>query len=443
MANVVAKKYRQTYWLTKDNKLIQFHANLTATDYKIVNYVMYKAVQENRVTNLRIPASELVKFANIKGTNYGKVLLQEAQKIVKTTVTIQEPDGTKWKVHSLMPDMEYENGYLECGFNHRLESYILGEMKTFTRGEYGQLAECKSFPAMRLYEICNSWKNKGKVFFDVEEWRQLLGATTKSYDVFSQFKKVITAAVKEVNSKTDINVEPEYIKQGRAVKQIKFLITKKDRDIEQLSDKTFAKSKPGGKTTYKKRHSSLDHDNSDSVRTFDVAEADCLKRMEEIYGLDNDIATRAMVEHGLVYCQSNMEYVRKAKLAGQVRNPGGYLVQALEHDYAGSRQSSEMAKTAEEAEHADKARWNRTAAKGVIPAQEDLSNIPLEPVTEDGAKLLRDFGVVNEKYIARWSGSYPAAFLQKTFTAMRKNDNLPLNDMDYIDTVLRYNYKRA
>ena len=84
MANVVAKKYRQTYWLTKDNKLIQFHANLTATDYKIVNYVMYKAVQENRVTNLRIPASELVKFANIKGTNYGKVLLQEAQKISHT-----------------------------------------------------------------------------------------------------------------------------------------------------------------------------------------------------------------------------------------------------------------------------------------------------------------------------------------------------------------------
>ena len=100
-------------------------------------------------------------------------------------------------------------------------------------------------------------------------------------------------------------------------------------------------------------------------------EIDCVKRMADVYNLKEVVAVKYVKGYGILYCQENMEYVRNVKKAGNARNPSGYLIQALENDYAGSHKAIERAKEKEKAEHADKAEWNRTAREGIIPECEN------------------------------------------------------------------------
>lgn len=64
-------------------------------------------------------------------------------------------------------------------------------------------------------------------------------------------------------------------------------------------------------------------------------EQDVVQRMIDKYGFDAKMAIKYTVSKGIPYCQAQMEYVRHAKKAGNAINPGGYLLKALEQDYAG------------------------------------------------------------------------------------------------------------
>ena len=341
-----------------------------------------------------------------------------------------------------------------CDFNPWLGPYFMGELRSFTKGEYSQLVTCTSYATMRLYEVCNSWKRTtGMAYYDVDHWRKLLGATSKTYAVFSQFKKhVLSKAVDEVNEKTDIHVELEFVKEGRSVTHIRALISDNSRKVsEEIATAEISRISEGvtSKTKNKRQRSRYQNisaqikSSSDKLDDLSMMEREVAERMMDNFNLSETLAIRYVQGFGIIYCQEQMEYTRKQKLTSNVRNIGGYLKKAIENDYAGTHKASEKAKAQEEAEHADKARWNRTAAQGIIPDKNSGDDHSSESAGEDGAKMLREFGVTNEKYITRWANSYPKSFLQKTFNAMRENDSVHPSDVDYIDAALKYSYNMS
>jgi len=60
--------------LTKDNKLVRLHGNMTPTSYKIVNYFLWKAVKEGRLEDLEVNAAEIARllcvYRRIRATQY-------------------------------------------------------------------------------------------------------------------------------------------------------------------------------------------------------------------------------------------------------------------------------------------------------------------------------------------------------------------------------------
>ena len=48
-------------WLTKDNKLVAMHANMTATTYKLTNYFRWRAQQENKLEGLSVDCRTIIK----------------------------------------------------------------------------------------------------------------------------------------------------------------------------------------------------------------------------------------------------------------------------------------------------------------------------------------------------------------------------------------------
>lgn len=344
-------RYKTGLWLTKHNKLVKIHANMTPISYKLTNYFLWMALKEGRLDNLEIHAAEIARVLDIRNTAYNQVLKVECKKAMQTLVEIQSQEKPgNWIMMSLIPLMEYKDGVLSAKINPELEPYITGLTGNFTRLDYVQINKCSSYPAMRLAEVCFSWRRTGVAYYTVSEWRKLLGAVGKAYDAMSQFKnKVIIPAIDNVNKNTELLVEAEYIKSGRKVTHIKIHISSQKKENEpeplELMDEDMQP----------------DSNEPEAEKSLTGAQWECVGRMMRNYNLSEEKAVAAMKKHGLVYCQANMEYVRKANAAGNAKNPGGYLLKALEEDYAGQLQAMEEAKRREIEDREDKTQWDKDA----------------------------------------------------------------------------------
>jgi len=98
----------------------------------------------------------------------------------------------------------------------------------YTHYELRYVLTLRSQYAIRLYELLKSYqKNNHHWFFEIDELKELLDC--EKYVDFAQFRrKVLQTAVKEINERTDIDVEWDVEKERRKVTRVKFYMTKKD-----------------------------------------------------------------------------------------------------------------------------------------------------------------------------------------------------------------------
>ena len=423
-------------WLTKDNKLVSMHANMTATTYKLTNYFLWRAQQENKLEGLSVDCRTIIKDCNIKATNFSEVLLSECKKVALTQISVMDDNGN-WKVRQVIPNMTYEDGILTADINPKVAPYIYGLKQNFTKGNMLQTNKCDTYAAIRLYETCNSWARTGYAYYSIEEWRSLLGGDKEIYERFSNFnQKIIKPAVKIVNENTDLDITPEYIKTGRKTTHMKIHVTKKSY-------------LPEGKASEAELNDIVVESNITSsptveqAVTFTLEERDVIRKMTKEYRQTKKNAESYIRNYGVEYCKEQMEYVRQENLKQEIKRIGGYFRKAIEGDYAGSKQVQLEAAKAEEAEHKEIATWNKDATKmdslfetASQPAEKSLEQIILAEYPEVTA-LYQGMGIADDR-IARWLEKYSEVLLFKIAFKLQGESGITA---DYIEANLNVNEK--
>lgn len=423
-------------WLTKDNKLVSMHANMTATTYKLTNYFLWRAQQENKLEGLSVDCRTIINDCNIKATNFSEVLLSECKKVALTQISVMDDNGN-WKVRQIIPNMTYEDGILTADINPKVAPYIYGLKQNFTRGNMLQTNKCDTYAAIRLYETCNSWARTGYAYYSIEEWRSLLGGDKEIYARFSNFnQKIIKPAVKIVNENTDLDITPEYIKTGRKTTHMKIHVTKKSY-------------LPEGKASEAELNDIVVESNITSFPTveqavtFTLEERDVIRKMTKEYRQNKKNAESYIRNYGVEYCKEQMEYVRQENLKQEIKRIGGYFRKAIEGDYAGSKQVQLEAAKAEEAEHKEIATWNKDATKmdslfetASQPAEKSLEQIILAEYPEVTA-LYQGMGISDDR-IARWLEKYSEVLLFKIAFKLQGESGITA---DYIEANLNVNEK--
>lgn len=229
MARQKKPRYKNGIVVTKDNKLVRIHANMTPMSYRLTNLILWKAVKENKFNDITIKSGEIKELLGLKSNRLGQELKDECKRVAETVIEIQDKiDPEKWSFWNVIPSVSYNNGILNADVNLNILSYIKDLGGNFTMVEMRMMSACGSYSAMRLYEVCLSWKRVGKITYSVDEWRKLIGATKVSYDVFAQFKRRIwEPAVNYVNQRTNLNLTPFYTRDGRSVTAITVKIAEK------------------------------------------------------------------------------------------------------------------------------------------------------------------------------------------------------------------------
>ena len=394
-------------WLTKDNKLVAMHANMTATTYKLTNYFLWRAQQENKLEGLSVDCRTIVRDCNIKATNFSEILLNECQKVALTQISVMDEKGN-WKVRQVIPNMTYEDGILTADINPKVAPYIYALEKSFTKENMIQTNKCDTYAAIRMYETCNSWARTGVAYYSIEEWRKLLGGNKDIYQRFSNFnQKIIKPAVKIVNENTDLEIFPEYIKTGRKISHMKIHIQKKNflpmpKEKDSNVAEVILKDKIPSIPIKKEKKESI---------MFSLEERDVINKMIKEYRQTKKNAEMYIKHYGVEYCKEQIEYVRQEKGKQEIKRLGGYFRKAIEDDYAGKKQIQVKAAKNEEEEKKNIAAWNKEVAgiDALLDKSLEKRILSEHPEVTD---IYRGIGIEDDR-IARWLEKYPEVELFK------------------------------
>ena len=172
-----------------------------------------------------------IPLSAIKETNV-KRLKETAQRLMSRIIKFDNPTNEKFKFISPFPEVLYDGkkGHIEIVMYAGVVPHFMELKKGYSEFELYAALSLVSEYAQRLYTHLSRWTDTG-IWYNVsiEEFKGHMGAETDSYKEFFNLKKrVIEIAIKEINEKTDLQVEVEYIKTARNFTHLTFRITTKE-----------------------------------------------------------------------------------------------------------------------------------------------------------------------------------------------------------------------
>ena len=137
----------------------------------------------------------------------------------------------EWGVASLLAEVRIRNGICFYQFPHTLR-LKLHNPRVYAKLNLRLQNRFKSRYALVLWEVCFDYfdtdRDRGETpFIPLEVFKGLMGLEKDEYSVFKELNRnVIKPAVKEINDLTDYHVEVEQKRIGRRIGELKFRITK-------------------------------------------------------------------------------------------------------------------------------------------------------------------------------------------------------------------------
>lgn len=216
------------YQVIKANELIQkSRFNLSTQQQKIVLFLISKIKPTDEdFKTYEFSISDFCQVCGIesKGENY-PAIRKAIKDIADKSMWLELPDNgnqealVRWIEK---PIFRRNNGTISLQLNEHLKPYLLQLKKNFTQYQLLWTLQFRSKYSIRLYELINSYVNLiGEKTFELEEIKKLLGAENhKTY--FNFYNRALAPALKEINDESNIWVEIETIKTGRAITHITF-----------------------------------------------------------------------------------------------------------------------------------------------------------------------------------------------------------------------------
>jgi hypothetical protein len=173
----------------------------------------------------RISIKEFSEMLGLEGSAKYTELKNITKNLMSKSIEIPQEDGG-WLLANWVSSAEYKKGegIIALSFSPKLKPYLL-QLKKYTSYKLSNILSLSSTYSIRLYELLKKWSFLGKWESPVEEIREKLGAVTKSYSLYGNFKnKILLPAIKELNEHTDLSISFREIKKGRSVDRIEFTI---------------------------------------------------------------------------------------------------------------------------------------------------------------------------------------------------------------------------
>lgn len=215
--------------IVKSNSLIQkTRYNLSLQEQKIILYLISKIKPTD--DEFETYTFNLKDLCDVCGITYHSKNYQNFKDALKTlhdnSFWVKTENGETLCTWVNKVWIDEKKLAVEIRLDEDLRPYLLQLRENFTVYELGYILVMKSKYSVRLYELLKSYSNLVEIQLSVAELKERL--QTPEYSDYKNFRvRVIDPAVSEINEQTDIHVEYEQHKTGRAITHLTFRISEK------------------------------------------------------------------------------------------------------------------------------------------------------------------------------------------------------------------------
>lgn len=232
------------YYVVQHNDLVQKQrytldrnagSSLSATEEKVLAYMISQIKPE--ATALEPITLDIKTFCEVCGLARGSTdncypfVKAAIEKLAGRVMWLSDRErGAETTVRYIDRAIMYKgSGKVQIRLDEMLGPYLLNLAGNYFQFSYHNILAMKSKYGIRLYKLLKSYYFMyPRVRFSIEDLKMNLDAAT--YGQFKHFKeKVVTPALRDINTYSDLVVTVEYIKTGRSFTHIVFSM----KDLEK------------------------------------------------------------------------------------------------------------------------------------------------------------------------------------------------------------------
>lgn len=137
-------------------------------------------------------------------------------------------------------DYKFNEGTVSLSFHPHLRPFLLELKNQFTTISLADTLCFKSIHSIRIFEILKQYESLGERRITIQKLKDCCGITQEKYKRMNDFKRyVLDVAMNEINEKTDIKIDFEFVKKSRKFESVHFTIRKNKKYISTQEEKQF------------------------------------------------------------------------------------------------------------------------------------------------------------------------------------------------------------
>lgn len=225
--------------VVQSNMLIYGNYDMTAMEQKLLLILISTIKKTDKNINvIEFQVKDLAEILEVTPELLYRDLQNICTNIMKKIVEVKQENGN-WELFNIISFASYKKkeGKIILEINKKAEPYLLQLKDLFTSFRLSNALDLSGKYAVRIYQLTKGCLFKGSLIYDVEDFKKTLKIDKKkTYASFAKIsEKILNPAIKEINSKSDIIVSYETIREGRKIKTIKFSVKSKTNKKTSLS----------------------------------------------------------------------------------------------------------------------------------------------------------------------------------------------------------------
>ncbi len=224
--------------VTQSNFFINAPRRFTLLEYKLIAILVSKIRPEDtEFSTFRLTVKELATALKLPyNNNIYKELINTTGRLLSRIIKIHHPEKELFIQAHIIDSAHYwyGKGYVDIEISDKMKPYFLDLKRNFTQYKLVQMLALSSTHAVRIYELAKQYESTGIGIFSIDELKEKLGMKKTEHQNMTLFRtKVLEIAQREINAKTDININFNFQKSGRKITTVIFDIKPKSEKKEK------------------------------------------------------------------------------------------------------------------------------------------------------------------------------------------------------------------
>jgi plasmid replication initiation protein len=279
------------------NNLVESRYRLSLQEKRLMLFLMSQIKpNDDSFKSIEISIPELANIMELDIKNMYRNMEKVTKSMVGRVLSIRNLDEDSLLHVPWIASAKYfyKQGIINFQISEKLAPYLLKIKNQFTVIRLSDLMRFKSIYSLRIYELLKQYESIGCRKMDLDQLRLSCGIPENRLNIMANFRmKVLDIAKREINEKSDILIEWEFIKRSRKCVGIEFHIKTNPNYNKEEKDKI----------KYLKREFETRSRLIETIEDFGFSKKAILKMIADLSDIEIEDAVRSVknqVERGTV-----------------------------------------------------------------------------------------------------------------------------------------------